>query len=218
MQRRAALVNAAVRAGVRSAGVLAALRETPRARYVPPEAVSRAYVDEPVPIPHRQVTSQPSLIALMVDALRLTGSERVLEVGGGHGFQTALLARLARYVWSIERWPDLAAQARANLAADRIHNVAVLAGDGSGGLPDHAPFDAIVVSAVFPEVPAPLAEELAPGGRLVQPIGVGEVDQVILFEMNEHGLLAARRRIRYARFVRLVGRYGFASQRATGAP
>jgi protein-L-isoaspartate(D-aspartate) O-methyltransferase len=144
----------------------------------------------------------------MVEALALTGSERVLEVGTGYGWQTALLASLAGFVWSVERWPDLAEAARANLERYGARNAEVVAGDGSRGLPGQAPFEAILVSAAFPQVPPPLAEQLAPGGRLVQPIGRGGDEDVVLFERRGDRLETARS-LTLARFVPLVGRHGF---------
>jgi protein-L-isoaspartate(D-aspartate) O-methyltransferase len=195
-------------AGVRDPRLLEAVRETPRANFVPPELVEHAYLDRPLPIPHGQVTTQPSLSAKMIEALGLTGSERVLEVGSGYGFQTALLARLSTFVWSIERWPDVAETARKNLARHGVENVEVVAGDGTGGLPEHAPYDAILVSAAFPSVPPPLAEQLAAGGRLVQPIGSGGQEEVVLFEKRPEGL-ARRRTVTGAHFVRLYGAHAF---------
>jgi protein-L-isoaspartate(D-aspartate) O-methyltransferase len=166
-------------------------------------------VDEPLPIPHDQVTTQPSLVAKMVEALHVKSTDKVLEVGSGYGFQTALLARLAARVWSIERWPDIADVARRNLKRQGVGNVEVLVGDGSAGLPREAPFDAVIVSAAFPRVPDPLASQLAPGGMLVQPIGSGGHEEVILFVKELRGL-AARRSIIGARFVRLYGAHGYA--------
>ena len=191
--------------------VLEAFRRVPRAGFVPPELSSRAYVDEPLPIPHGQVTTQPSLVARMVEALGLGGTEMVLEVGTGHGFQTALLAELARSVWSVERWPDLAETARANLERHGARNVEVVVGDGSLGLPERAPYDAIVVAAAHPRVPDPLAEQLVPGGRVVHPVGRGGAEEVVLFEKGPRGLVR-RRTIVGAHFVRLVGERGFSPE------
>lgn len=204
------LVAAARAVGVTDPRVLGAIRSTPRAAFVPAAHVWRAYDDAPIPIPHHQVTTQPSLSAAMIAALGLTGVEEVLEVGAGYGYQTALLARLAAQVVSVEIWPDLAVQVQRNLAAQGIGNVIILTGDGTEGAPDHAPFDAIVVSAAHPRVPAPLAAQLRTGGRLVQPIGPGGGEHVLLYEKDQDGL----RRVRVltaASFVRLHGRYGFPS-------
>jgi protein-L-isoaspartate(D-aspartate) O-methyltransferase len=202
------LARAVKAAGVRDPRALEALREVPRANFVPPNLAERAYLDLPLPIPHHQVTTQPSLSAKMIEALRLSGSERVLEVGTGYGFQTALLARLSGFVWSIERWPDVAETARDNLARHGVTNARVVAGDGTEGLPEHAPYDAILVSAAFPSVPPPLAQQLAVGGRLVQPIGTGGAEAVVLFEKDHEGLVR-RHTITGAHFVRLYGAHAF---------
>jgi protein-L-isoaspartate(D-aspartate) O-methyltransferase len=195
--------------GIRNRRLLQAIAEVPRARFVPPEQSSRAYSDEPIPIGFGQVTTQPSLVASMLEALGLEGEERVLEVGTGHGFQTALLARLARRAFSVERFADLAEQARRNLERQGIGNAEVVVGDGTAGLPDHAPFDAIVVSAAFTDVPEPLVTQLRDGGRLVQPIGWGGHDQVTLFERRGE-VLERRAGVIPAHFVRLYGEHGFA--------
>jgi protein-L-isoaspartate(D-aspartate) O-methyltransferase len=195
-------------AGVRDERVLAALESVPRAGFVAVEDVDRAYFDEPLPVPHRQVTTQPSLSAKMIEALALTGSERVLEIGTGYGFQTALLAHLVPFVWSVERWPDLAETAQEHLARHGVGNVEIVVGDGSGGLPEHAPYDAILLSAAFPSVPEPLTGQVAPGGRLVQPLGPGGREDVVLFERREEGLVALRS-VTGAHFVRLIGRHAF---------
>jgi len=147
----------------------------------------------------------------MIEALRLEGGEQVLEVGTGHGFQTALLARLAAQVFSVERFPELADTARSNLERHGIRNAEVHVGDGSAGLPERAPFDAIVVSAAFHSVPQPLSHQLADGGRLVQPLGPGGRDDVVLFERGPDGL-ERRASLTPAYFVRLVGAYGFAGE------
>ena len=197
--------------GVRDARVLEAIESVPRAAFVPAEEVDRAYRDEPVSIPHGQVTTQPSLVARMLEALGLEGNERVLEVGTGYGFQTALLARLAAEVFSLERVPDLAEAARRNLERQGVVGAEVLVGDGSAGLPERAPFDAIVVSAAFPSVPQPLADQLAPGGRLVQPVGSGGYDEVMVFERGSEGL-ERRESVTPAHFVRLYGAHGFPAE------
>jgi protein-L-isoaspartate(D-aspartate) O-methyltransferase len=195
--------------GVRDEGLLAAIAEIPREAYVPPELSREAYTDRPLPIPHEQVTTQPSLIAQMVEALALTGGEKVLEIGTGYGWQTALLARLARAVWSMERWPDLLDTARANLERGGFENARLVLGDGTEGLPGGAPYDAVIVSAAFGTVPPPLVDQLAAGGRLVQPIGPGGHDDVTLFEKRPEGLVAIES-IVPAHFVKLFGRYGYA--------
>ena len=195
-------------AGVRDPRLLQALRAVPRSAFVPADLVAQAYLDQPLPIPHGQVTTQPSLAAKMIEALGLTGSEQVLEVGTGYGFQTALLACLSRFVWSIERWPDIAGTARDNLGRHGVTNVDVIVGDGTAGLPERAPFDAILISAAFPRVPPPLPEQLTPGGRLVQPIGSGGDEEVVLFDRGPQGLVR-RRAVSLARFVRLYGTHGF---------
>jgi protein-L-isoaspartate(D-aspartate) O-methyltransferase len=203
--------------GIRDRRVLAAFRAVPRALFVPAEALGQAYLDEPIRIPRGQVTTQPSLIAAMVAALGLTGSERVLEVGTGLGFQTAILARLARQVVSIERFPALAAQARANLAAAGVGRVTVVVGDGTLGVPEHAPYQAIVVSAASPWVPGPLVEQLTDGGRLVHPVGPGGHEQVTAFSRQADRLVVEARLVP-ARFVPLVGAYGTPAREGRGEP
>jgi protein-L-isoaspartate(D-aspartate) O-methyltransferase len=202
------LVQAIVAKGVHDPRLLRAMRHVPRSEFVPPDLAERAYLDQPLPIPHRQVTTQPSLVAKMIEALELAGSEHILEVGTGYGFQTALLAHLSGFVWSVERWSDVAVTARANLARLGILNVEVAAGDGTKGLPEHAPYDAILISAAFPRVPPPFVEQLALGGRLVQPIGPGGEERVVLFEKGSEGLMR-RRTIVGAHFVRLYGVHAF---------
>jgi protein-L-isoaspartate(D-aspartate) O-methyltransferase len=202
------LVRAVVATGTRNPRLLAALRAVPRADFVPRDLADQAYLDRPLPIPHCQVTTQPSLVAKMIEALGLTGSERVLEVGTGYGFQTALLAQLSNFVHSIERFPDVAETARDNLTRQGVANVEVVVGDGTKGLPEHATYDAILVSAAFPRVPPPLAEQLALGGRLVQPVGPGGEEEVILFEKGPQGLVP-RQNITGAHFVRLYGAHAF---------
>jgi protein-L-isoaspartate(D-aspartate) O-methyltransferase len=208
MTQPADLVAASRAAGVRDPRLLEAIAAVPRAQFVPPDLAAHAYDDAPLPIPHDQVTTQPSLVAQMVQALDLSSSDRVLEIGTGYGWQTALLARLANEVWSVERWEDIARTARRHLEHHGVDNTTVVVGDGSAGLPEHAPYDAILVAAAFPQVPAPLVEQLAEGGRLVQPIGLGGADEVVLFE-KRLGELERRRRVTHAHFVRLYGEHAF---------
>jgi protein-L-isoaspartate(D-aspartate) O-methyltransferase len=193
--------------GVRDRRVLEAFRRVRREQFVPLAYVLHAYEDRPIPIARDQVTTQPSLVARMVEALRLTGGERVLEVGTGLGFQAAILAALAGEVYSVERFPELAEQASRNLALARMEQVTVIIGDGTLGLPEHAPFDAIVVAAAAPEVPWPLVDQLVDGGRLVHPLGPGGNEMVIAFR-KEGGELTEESRLVPAYFVPLVGRYG----------
>jgi protein-L-isoaspartate(D-aspartate) O-methyltransferase len=164
--------------GVRDPRVLDAMRQVPRHELVPPDRRDQAYEDRPLPIGHSQTISQPYVVAAMSEALRLSGDERVLEVGTGSGYQAAVLSKLAKQVYSIEIVPELARRAKADLARLGYANVEVREGDGWRGWPEHAPFDAIMVTAAPEEVPPDLIAQLAVGGRLVIP--VGDRDQQLL--------------------------------------
>ena len=183
--------------------VVEAFRNVARADFVPREGGREAYLDRPVALPERQTTSQPSLIARMIDSLKLSFSDRVLEVGTGYGFQTALLSKLADEVHSIERHAELAEAARANLAAAGIESAHVEVGDGWRGLASVAPFDGIIVSAAAVRVPPPLVDQLVEGGRMVIPLAGSRGDEVILFEKHR-GVLRRVQLITPARFVPLV--------------
>jgi protein-L-isoaspartate(D-aspartate) O-methyltransferase len=201
------LVRVLRAAGIRDPRLLEAFRRVRREGFVPPECRHRAYEDVPLPIAHGLVTTQPSLLALMVQALRLQGEERVLEIGTGLGFQTAILASLCREVFSVEWFGDLAESARANLEAAGIHHARVSVGDGALGLPEHAPFDGIVVAAAAPRVAVPLVAQLAECGRLVQPLGPGGKDRVTAF-VKRSGRLIEEATLTSAHFVPLRGAFG----------
>jgi protein-L-isoaspartate(D-aspartate) O-methyltransferase len=183
--------------------VLAAIAAVPRELFVPPELIDDAYRNGPLPIGAGQTISQPLVVAHMCELLALEGDERVLDVGGGSGYHAAVLALLAREVWSVEVIGELAEQAGRNLAAAGIENVRVVVGDGARGLPEHAPFDAINVAAAASEVPPALEEQLAPGGRLVAPIGSGREQRLVLEVRTPDGI--ERSTLSSVRFVPLVG-------------
>ncbi|MGH2730781.1 MAG: protein-L-isoaspartate(D-aspartate) O-methyltransferase [Actinomycetota bacterium] len=189
--------------GTRDPRIIDAFRTVARDKFVPEGSEPEAYLDRPVGIPEQQTTSQPTLIARMLDAVAPQPQDRALEVGTGYGYQTALLAQLVAEVYSMERFERLADAARANLKRAGITNAEVLVGDGWQGLPDKVPFQVIVVSAAAPEVPLALAEQLAEGGRLIIPIRVRGSDDVYLFEKRD-GRLERVRLITPARFVPLV--------------
>jgi protein-L-isoaspartate(D-aspartate) O-methyltransferase len=200
---KARLARLTERSGIGDKRILAAFRAVDRADFVPHHLVDQAYLDRPLRIPHRQVTTQPSLVARMVEAAAVGPDDRVLEIGTGYGFQTALLARLGREVVSVERHTSLAEAARYNLERAGVTNVSIVVGDGWKGRPDRAPFDSIVVSAAAAAVPRALAEQLREDGRLVIPIRAGEADDVYLF-IKRRGRLERSRLVIAAYFVPLV--------------
>ncbi|MBK9519845.1 MAG: protein-L-isoaspartate(D-aspartate) O-methyltransferase [Anaeromyxobacter sp.] len=158
--------------GIRDERVIASMARLDRSRFIPDRWRAEAGRDAPVPIGEGQTISQPTLVGLMTAALRLSGDERVLEIGTGSGYQAAVLSPLCAEVYSVERLPGLAAQARAVLLDELgVTNVHLRTGDGALGWPEEAPFDRILVTAAAPEVPQPLLDQLAPGGRLLAPVG-----------------------------------------------
>jgi protein-L-isoaspartate(D-aspartate) O-methyltransferase len=183
--------------------IVDAFRHVRREDFVPEGAESVAYSDRPVGLPEEQTTSQPSLIARMLDSVEPRPGDRALEVGTGFGFQTALLALLVAEVVSIERWASLATAARSALDRAGVSNVRVVVGDGWQGLRDEAPFDVIVVSAAATAVPDALVEQLSEGGRMVIPVRAARGDDVLLFR-KEAGELVRVRLVTPARFVPLV--------------
>jgi protein-L-isoaspartate(D-aspartate) O-methyltransferase len=193
--------------GIRSARVLEAMESVPRHLFVPAGRVREAYADEPLPIGEGQTISQPFMVAAMAEALSLEGHERVLEVGCGSGYQAAVVSRLAREVIAMETLPALAESARERLARLGYANVTVKEGDGSAGRPVGAPYDAILVTAAAPEVPQPLIDQLAEGGRLVIPVG-GSKHQELLRIVKREGR-TTEQSLYSCRFVPLLGRYGW---------
>jgi protein-L-isoaspartate(D-aspartate) O-methyltransferase len=187
--------------------VLRAMERVPRERFVPPDLRARAYDDAALPIGGGQTISQPYMVAAICAALALRGDERVLDVGTGSGYQAAVLSELAAEVDTIERLPELAEQARANLASAGYERVRVHVGDGSRGLPERAPFDAIAVAAAAPELPQTLYEQLKPRGRLVVPVGERGVQQLEVIVRSPEGPAVVHSVP--CRFVPLVGEEGF---------
>src|SRR5437867_722219 len=197
------------RRGITDARVLDAMRHIPRHRFVEEGLAHSAYEDHPVPIGEGQTSSQPYIVALMTARLGRTGQEKVLEVGTGSGYQTAVLGALTRRVCSIERLPRLAERARATLEALGVQNVWIRVGNGALGWPDEAPFDRILVAAGGPSVPPPLVEQLADGGRMVLPVGSPE-DQVLTV-VERVGGQTQTRQAGECKFVKLVGKYAWES-------
>jgi protein-L-isoaspartate(D-aspartate) O-methyltransferase len=206
---RRRLVEALQERGVRDLAVLHAFDQTPRHLFVPTAMRHRAYEDSALPIGNGQTISQPSTHAKYLELLSLTGKERVLEIGTGSGYQTVLLSHLASQVFSIERVGTLVTKARDAIRAAGASNVSLLPGDGTLGWREYAPYDAILVTAGSPDVPTPLAEQLSDGGRLLIPIG--ERDEQILTLFTKRGEELERRDIGAARFVPLIGKYGWPS-------
>jgi len=206
---RRRLVEALQERGVRDLAVLHAFDQTPRHLFVPTGMRHRAYEDSALPIGNGQTISQPSTHAKYLELLSLTGQERVLEIGTGSGYQTVLLSHLASQVFSIERVGTLVTRAREAIRAAGASNVSLLSGDGTLGWREYAPYDAILVTAGSPDVPAPLAEQLSEGGRLLIPIG--EREEQILTLFTKRGEELERRDIGAARFVPLIGKYGWPS-------
>ena len=187
--------------------VLAAMEEVPRELFVPESERHRAYADAALPIGHGQTISQPYMVARISEALSLSGGERVLDVGTGSGYQAAVLAELGAEVHTIERIPDLAEQARENLAAAGYERVQVHVGDGTLGLPEHAPFEAIAVAAAAPGLPQQLYDQLEPRGRLAVPVGGRWGQRLEIVVRSPEGPAIVRSVP--CRFVPLVGEEGF---------
>lgn len=188
-----------------SSSTISAFNQVPRENFVPKQYRSLAYHDDALPIGEGQTISQPSLVAMMLDALKLRGTEKVLEIGTGSGYQTALLSRLALQVYSIERIGTLANEARKRLRILKIKNVQVYVGDGSLGLSQHAPYDAIIVTAAFKKVPQPLVSQLKEDGRLIMPVGERGSQEAIVYQ-KVRGRLKEIQNLGPVRFVPFIGR------------
>ena len=193
--------------GIKDRRVLDAMREVPRHLFVPAAYRERAYDDCPLPIDERQTISQPYMVAWMTELLRLEGEETVLEVGTGSGYQGAVLSKLARFVFTMERIPLLAEAAKKRLRDMGIENAEVVVGDGTEGLLEHAPYEGIIVTAGSPSVPPRLVEQLVDGGRLVIPVGSSAVQMLTVIE--KRGDKTITREEGSCVFVPLVGRYGW---------
>jgi len=197
--------------GIRDAAVLAAMRTVPREAFVPELLRSRSYDDGPLPIGEGQTISQPYIVAYMAEALELTVRDRVLEIGTGSGYGAAILSCIAAEVYTVERLPLLAESARRRLAMLGYTNVTVVEGDGSLGWPAAAPYAAIVVTAAAPDVPPSLCEQLAPGGRLVVPVGSSLAVQELVRLRRKKGGGYLREDLGGVRFVPLIGEEGWAA-------
>jgi protein-L-isoaspartate(D-aspartate) O-methyltransferase len=206
--REAMVRDQLIARGIRDARVLAAFRKVERERFIPDVAPDLAYEDHPISIGCSQTISQPYIVARMLECLALKPKDRALEIGTGSGYQTALLAELCREVVSIERIPELAEAARAQLREMGYANVEMVVADGTLGWPEQAPYDAIVVSAAAPHVPQPLLDQLAEGGRMVIPVGGMSGQNLCLVQRK--GRSIKMKSICGCVFVRLIGKEGWA--------
>jgi protein-L-isoaspartate(D-aspartate) O-methyltransferase len=193
--------------GIRDPRVLEAMGRVPRHEFVDPGLASQAYLDHPLNIGFKQTISQPYIVALMTESLQLTGGEKVLEIGTGSGYQTAILAELGRHVYSIERIAPLSNGARRTLYRLGYVNFTLRIGDGTAGWPEAGPFDAILVAAAAPAIPPPYLEQLAEGGRLVMPRGDEAVQDLV--RLIKKGGKIYEENLSECRFVKLYGEYGW---------
>jgi protein-L-isoaspartate(D-aspartate) O-methyltransferase len=206
---RQKMLDSQIRArNVRDPRVLEAVRTVPRHLFVEEALRDRAYLDKALPIGEKQTISQPYMVAAMTEALELTGRERVLEIGTGSGYQTAILAELAESVFSVERIASFVPLARRRLESLGRYNVLIKVGDGTIGWSEHAPYDAILVAAAAPQLPRPLLEQLSVGGRLVVPMGPEESQTLMRIRRGEEGF--HEEALGECRFVKLIGRHGWA--------
>jgi protein-L-isoaspartate(D-aspartate) O-methyltransferase len=193
--------------GITNIRVLAAMRQIPRHFFIPPPYDRSAYDDNPLPIGNGQTISQPYIVALMTDILNPGPDDRVLELGTGSGYQTAILAALAKHVVTIERIPAVANLARSNLSRLGVTNIEMVVGDGTTGYPDGAPFNAILITAATPQIPTPLINQLAEGGRLVAPVGSLDLQELVRITRTGNRIIESRHGS--VRFVPLIGKHGW---------
>ncbi len=205
--RERMVVEQLERRGIKDPRVLAAMRTVERDRFIPPEYVDHAYDDGPLPIGSSQTISQPYIVALMTEVAELKGSERVLEIGTGSGYQTAVLSQLAAEVYSMEVIPELLERARRALDTIGVRNVHLRCGDGSEGWPEAAPFDVILVTAAMPGIARPLVDQLSPGGKLIAPIGEEDLQTLVRLQ-NINGSWQEQY-FGECRFVKMTGKHGF---------
>jgi protein-L-isoaspartate(D-aspartate) O-methyltransferase len=196
--------------GIRDCRVLAAMAWLPREWFLPPHLAREAYDDAPLPIGSGQTISQPLIVALMTEALAPRRYDRVLEIGTGSGYQTAILARLVQRVYTIERLPDLLVEAEERFRRLGLDNIETRLGDGAPGWPEAAPFQGIIVTAAAPGIPAPLTEQLGPGGRLVIPVGDLVSQELVILQRGPSGLI--ERHAGGVRFVPLISRLAFTEE------
>jgi protein-L-isoaspartate(D-aspartate) O-methyltransferase len=193
--------------GVKDERVLTAMRSLPRHLFIPAAYRDVAYSDCPLPIGKGQTISQPYIVAVMTELLAIQPEDRVLEIGAGSGYQAAILGRLAKSVISIERIPDVAEMAQENLARLGISNVKIVIGDGTLGYPEQSPYDAVLITAATPDVPPPLIEQIAEGGRLVAPVGSRDLQELVRVTKREGQV--TRQFFGGVVFVPLLGRHGW---------
>ncbi|WP_084287845.1 protein-L-isoaspartate(D-aspartate) O-methyltransferase [Desulfovermiculus halophilus] len=210
LEARMGMVERQIKArGVTNPLVIKAMQEVPRHEFVPEPDRRLAYADRPLPIGRGQTISQPYIVAYMTELLRLCGGENVLEIGTGCGYQAAVLSRIARTVYSIEVYPELADRARDNLRRLGYDSIEIICGDGTMGWPEHAPYDGIIATASGPDVPDPLKEQLAMGGKLVMPVGEYRFGQYITRVTKGKGDHFNQERLLDVAFVPLIGKHGW---------
>jgi protein-L-isoaspartate(D-aspartate) O-methyltransferase len=196
--------------GIKDPRVISAMKKVPRHLFVEEALQSQAYSDHPLPIGEKQTISQPYMVALMTEALQLKGNEKVLEIGAGSGYQTAVLAEMAEKVFSVERIRSLAIRARNLLFSLGYINIEIKIFDGTYGWLEQSPFDAIIVTAGAPEIPQPLIDQLAVGGRLVIPVGDASYQDLFRVTRTEEGI--KKENLGGCRFVKLIGKYGWTDE------